>query len=138
MNLRDYEALYIVDPTADEAAVNKLIEKFNGVVTGGGGEIEKSEIWERRKLTFEINGKREGTFCIMFFSAPAALPKELTRQFGITESVMRARIYIREKPKEVEPKKEAKKKAKAADKPAEKPTEAPVEAPPAVEEVASA
>lgn len=107
MDNRTYEALYIVDPAQQEADVTKLIDKFNAVVTDNGGEIERSEVWERRRLAYEVRGKREGTYCLMYFAAPPAVPKELTRQFGITEPVLRARIYHRDKPKPVEAKETA-------------------------------
>jgi small subunit ribosomal protein S6 len=96
LSLRAYEVLYIVDPDVQDADVEKLIERFNKVVTGNGGEVQKSEIWQRRKLAYEIKGRREGVYCIMQIQAPPDVPKELSRQLGIAEPVLRSRVYARE------------------------------------------
>ncbi len=99
MDNRTYEALYILEPSIQNDAIETLIQKFSKVVTDAGGEVERAEVWERRRLAYEISGKKEGIYCLMYFAAPVTLPKELTRQFSITEPVLRSRIYLREKEK---------------------------------------
>ena len=100
MNLRSYEALYIVDPKLADADIEQVIQRLNKVVTDAGGEISRSEIWERRRLAYEVAGRREGIYCIMYIDAPAEVPKELYRQFVIMEPVLRGRVYMRAKEKE--------------------------------------
>ncbi|MEP0765570.1 MAG: 30S ribosomal protein S6 [Fimbriimonadia bacterium] len=96
MELRQYEVLYIVAPEVSEPEVEALIARFDKVVADNGGEVEKSGVWEKRRLAYEISGRREGVYCLMHIKAPPALPKELTRQMSITEHILRVRVYSRD------------------------------------------
>ena len=46
---RQYEVVFIVDPTADEDEVTRLTEGFKQIVTDQGGTITKSESMGDRK-----------------------------------------------------------------------------------------
>ncbi len=90
--MRDYEVVYIIDPTLEEETVNALIERFSKMITDNGGEITKSDRWEKRKLAYEINGKREGLYVVMTFRAAPATRDELDRMMRIAEGVIRHMI----------------------------------------------
>jgi small subunit ribosomal protein S6 len=45
--------------------------------------------WERRKLAYEVKGRREGIYLVMNFTGTPATEAELTRVLGITENVLR-------------------------------------------------
>ena len=103
---RTYEAFYIVRPEFSDGDVQKIADRFKSVVTDHGGTVESAGKWDRRKLAYEIKGFKEGTYILMNFSAPAAVPAELNRLMRISDDVLRQIILIQEKPK-VEPPKEA-------------------------------
>lgn len=90
---RKYEAFYIVKPDFSEADVQKIADKYKGVVENHGGTVEKAGKWDKRKLAYEINGFKEGTYVQMNFEAPAPVPAELSRLLGISDDVIRHRIY---------------------------------------------
>ena len=92
--MRHYEALYIVDPDTTDEALPAVIEKYNKVVTDGGGEVTEADRWEkgRRPLAYEINKKREGIYILMQFQANTEVPKELDRIFRINDEIMRHQI----------------------------------------------
>ncbi len=96
MDLRQYEVLYIVAPEVPEPDVEALVARFDKLVADSGGEVEKSGVWEKRRLAYPVSGRREGTYCLMHIKAPPALPKELTRQMSITEQILRVRVYARD------------------------------------------
>ncbi len=87
--MNKYEALYILEAKLDDAAKEALIEKFKGVVTAAGGEVENIDKWGNKKLAYAIDYKTEGYYVLMNFTAPADLPAELERQMRITDEVMR-------------------------------------------------
>jgi len=89
--MRRYEAMYIVDADTPDEAVDPVIEKYNKVVTDGGGEVSEASRWEkgRRPLAYEIGKKREGTYVLMQFTSNAEVPKELDRIFKINDEVVR-------------------------------------------------
>ena len=47
--MRQYEAMYILDPTLEEEQQTALIERFQALVSDQGGEVQHLERWERRR-----------------------------------------------------------------------------------------
>ena len=102
--MNKYELIYIIDTAVEEAARKELIEKFNGIVTANGGEVVKVEEWGKRRLAYAIDYKTEGYYVYVAFNAGAELPKELTRNLQINESVVRSQIVkLLEKKSSVKP-----------------------------------
>lgn len=93
MNNRKYEAFYIVKPELADGDVQKIADRFKGVVEEKGGAVEKAGKWDKRKLAYEVAGYKEGNYVIMNFEAGAAVPKELNRLMQISDDIIRHRIY---------------------------------------------
>lgn len=93
MNNRKYEAFYIVKPEINDSDVQKIADRFKGVVEENGGSVEKAGKWDKRKLAYEVKGYKEGNYVLMNFEAPATLPKELNRLMQISDDIIRHRIY---------------------------------------------
>jgi len=91
---RKYEAFYIVKPDVTESDVQKVADKFKGIVETNGGTVERAGKWDKRKLAYEINGFKEGTYVLMNFEAGPKVPAELGRLLGISDDVIRHRIYL--------------------------------------------
>ncbi len=93
---RKYEAFYIVKPDFNDGEVQKIADRFKNVVEQNGGTVESASKWDKRKLAYEVKGFKEGNYILMHFEAPAATPAELSRLLGISDDVIRHRIYLRE------------------------------------------
>ena len=93
MSNRNYEAFYIVKPDLTDADVQKIADKFKGIVEDKGGTVEKAAKWDKRKLAYEINGLKEGNYVLMTFEADAKVPTELNRLMRISDDVVRHRIF---------------------------------------------
>lgn len=87
--MNKYEAMYIVTPEMEDEAINGVIEKFSGIITANGGEIEKTDEWGRKKLAYPIDYKTEGYYVLVNFAAAPELPRELERNFRNDESILR-------------------------------------------------
>ena len=126
-----YELTYIIDTALEENARKELIEKFSGLIKQNGGEVEKvDETWGKRRLAYAINDKPEGYYVLVTFKAPAELPREIERNMGINENVLRCLIIkLEEKKHSVKP------RPVRAAAPVAAPAEAAVEAAPAAEAV---
>ena len=103
--MNKYELIYIIDTAVEEAARKELVEKFNGIIAANGGEVVKVEEWGKRRLAYAINYKTEGYYVLMYVKAPADLPKELERNFQISDKVLRSLVirYEGEVPAKREP-----------------------------------
>ncbi len=93
MPTRKYEAFYIVKPDLTDADVQKVADKFKGIVEDQGGTVESAAKWEKRKLAYEIKGLKEGNYVLMHFEAEAKVPAELNRLMRISDDIIRHRIY---------------------------------------------
>jgi len=139
-----YEAVYIVDAGLGDEQIGAIKAKYQGIVETGGGTVENIDVWERRRLAYEIKGRTEGIYVIMQFQAKPAVEAELRRIFQISEDQIRFLIVRRDDEEGATPimngmpaRPQAAPAAQpapvAAPAPAAPPAPAPAEAAPAVE-----
>jgi small subunit ribosomal protein S6 len=86
-----YEAMYIIDAALADEAIAAIVEKFKSLVEANGTLAEVSE-WGKRHLAYPINHKNEGYYVLMTFDSAPAFPAELTRNFNITDGVIRSMV----------------------------------------------
>ena len=87
-----YELMVILDPEIDERQVAPKLDGFLKVITGDGGTIENVDVWGKRRLAYEIQKKNEGIYAVVNFTAEPATAKELDRQLGLNETVLRTKL----------------------------------------------
>ena len=90
--MRHYEMMIILDPELEERTVAPSLEKFLDVVRSGGGTVDKVDIWGKRRLAYEIDKRTEGIYAVVDMQAEPATAKELDRQLGLNESVLRTKL----------------------------------------------
>ena len=91
-----YEAVYILDPDLGDERISAVTAKYRGIVETGGGQLEKIDVWERRRLAYEVKGRTEGIYVVMQFQAKPAVEAELRRIFQISEDQIRFLIIRRD------------------------------------------
>ncbi len=84
-----YEGMYIVNATLSEDARTKVVDKLQEQITQLDGEIHKLHEWGRRRLAYEIDGKREGYYYILYFTAPTQAIAELWKEYHLNEDLVR-------------------------------------------------
>ena len=87
--MNQYEVLYVITPELDEEADKVVMDKFAEIITANGGEIEKTDVWGKRRLAYPIDYKTEGFYVLVTFSANPELPRELERNMRNDERLMR-------------------------------------------------
>ena len=92
MSLRQYEIMIILDPDIEERTVAPSLDKYLSVVKTDGGSVDKVDIWGRRRLAYDIKKKSEGIYAVVDFQATPATAKELDRQLGLNEVVLRTKV----------------------------------------------
>jgi len=90
--MNKYEVVYIIDPAVEDEARKALINRFNELITGNGGSVDKVEEWGKKRLAYAIDYKTEGYYVLVSFQAEADLPKELERNLQISDSVIRYQV----------------------------------------------
>lgn len=84
-----YEGMYILSATLSEEARQKALEKITLGITGRHGEIHKVFDQGRKKMAYEINGKREGYYYLLYFSIPTPAITEMWREYHLNEDLLR-------------------------------------------------
>lgn len=87
--MRKYELMYIIRPDVEQEAVQAAVEKFQGVISNGGGEITKHDVMGKRRLAYEIKKFRDGVYVLVNFTAEPAVVAELDRQLKISDEIIR-------------------------------------------------
>jgi len=91
-SMRNYELMVILDPDLEERTVQPSLETYLNLVTQDGGSVESVDVWGRRRLAYEVDKKTEGIYAVVNLSAEPATVKELDRQLGLNESVIRTKV----------------------------------------------
>jgi small subunit ribosomal protein S6 len=90
--MRNYEVMVILDPDLEERTVAPSLDQYLNLVRTDGGSVEKVDVWGRRRLAYEIQKKAEAIYAIVELTAEPATVKELDRQLGLNESVLRTKV----------------------------------------------
>lgn len=90
-----YETIFIVDAAKSEEEIAQLVEKFKSLIESAG-EIAKVDEWGKRRLAYEIDDRTEGYYVLVEFSAAPEFPAELSRQYKITDGIMRYLVISKE------------------------------------------
>lgn len=86
---RTYELMFIVDPGAGDEDVVKLSEGVQKIITGQGGSITKTEMMGKRKLAYEINHKKDGTYVLLEVEGSGAEIAEVERRMRVNDQILR-------------------------------------------------
>ncbi len=90
--MRQYEMMVILDPEVDERTVKPSLEKYLAVVTNDKGTVDNLDIWGRRRLAYPIKKKSDGIYAVINFTSESATAKELERQLGLNETILRLKL----------------------------------------------
>ncbi|GAA1944432.1 MAG: 30S ribosomal protein S6 [Brevibacterium aurantiacum] len=90
--MRHYELMLILDNETEERTLADTVDKLMKVVPAENGTVDNVDIWGRRRFAYDIQKKSEGFYVVVDFHAEPATTKELDRQLGLNESVLRTKI----------------------------------------------
>ena len=84
-----YEHVFLARQDLSPQQIDALVEQYKGVITAGGGSIGRVENWGLKSLTYRVKKNRKAYYTLMDITAPAAAVKEMERQMGLSEDVLR-------------------------------------------------
>ena len=65
--LRDYEVLYIVRADLEDDKVQDIVKRVNTLIERSGGSVERTNVWGKRKLAYEVKHQKEGSYVLQDF-----------------------------------------------------------------------
>ena len=92
LTMRRYEMMIILDPGLEENTIQPSLDQFLTVIRDGGGSVDKVDVWGRRRLSYDIDKKSEGIYAVIDMVAEPDTVRELDRQLGLNEAVLRTKV----------------------------------------------
>ena len=90
--MNKYELVYIITPDIDEEARNAVHTRVQDLIAQNGGEVGKVDDWGKRRLAYAIDYKTEGWYVLVNFCAESEVPREIERNLGNMDAVLRYQI----------------------------------------------
>jgi small subunit ribosomal protein S6 len=87
--MRNYELVCIFQPELDETAFKGAVDRVSSWVTEAGGNVDKVEIWGRRRLAYHIRKQSEGQYVLLNISLDPKAASGLERNIRYLETVLR-------------------------------------------------
>ena len=115
MRLYDIVVLLTPDLTDEEAA--KVTGDYRKILTDGGAQIVRDDVWGRRRLAYPIGRKREAFYHHFQVNAEPPLIAETERRLRLSDQVLRHLAVRADEEWKRSIKSAARQKAKAARRP---------------------
>lgn len=90
--MRPYEIVIIFDADTAEATVRGLVDRATGILSGGDGDVARTEHWGKRRFAFELRHRWEGYYVLLAAKVGPAQVEELDRMLSLADEVLRHRI----------------------------------------------
>ena len=97
--LRDYEILYVVRPELDEEQLQRAIATVDKLIENLGGVKQKTDVWGRRRLAYEVRHLREGQYVLTDFQIDPARVPEMEATLKISDTVFRHLMVRKPEPR---------------------------------------
>ena len=84
-----YEHVFLARQDLSPQQVEEMTTLYKGLIEQNGGKVPKAEYWGVKSLSFRMHKNRKAHFTLFNIEAPSAAVKEMERQEGISEDVLR-------------------------------------------------
>lgn len=92
--MRKYELVCVIQPDLDETAFNGVVDRVKGWVNESGGNVEKVDVWGRRRLAFPIRKQRDAQYVLLNIALEPATTAELERNLRFQETILRHMLSV--------------------------------------------
>ena len=91
--MRIYELMTIHRPELSEEDVRSLISGVENFLDQSGAKVSNTDHWGKRRFAYEIDHITEGFYTVVNFEAETDVVAELDRTLGISDDVIRHKIF---------------------------------------------
>jgi small subunit ribosomal protein S6 len=98
-----YDLFVLLDPEAPEERRAAIVEQVKSQIDSGGASLKGDADWGMRRLSYEIDHRREAQYHLFQFTGTADVLTQLHRSLSIDDSVLRHRIIRLPKEPEATP-----------------------------------
>lgn len=94
---KTYETVYIIRPTIDEEAVDRLAASVEEYIKAQGGTVVSTDKKGRRRLAYEVDKMKDGYYVLTVFQAKSESIAQIKRMMTLSEDIVRSLIIVQEK-----------------------------------------
>jgi len=94
--MRHYEIVFLVHPDQSEQ-VPAMVERYQGMVTGSGGSVHRTEDWGRRQLAHPISKVHKAHYVLLNIECDNTVLDEIRGAFRFNDAVLRHMVLARDK-----------------------------------------
>lgn len=87
--MRNYEIMFIVNPSVSEDEVDKINAQIENVITSAEGQVHKIEKMGKRRLAYEIRRFNEGFYVLFSIGANGDIVRECERRLRVMDEVLK-------------------------------------------------
>ena len=89
-----YEVTYIIRPTIDEEAADRVATVVEDYIKNQGGAIQSTDKKGRRRLSYEVKKMKDGYYVTTVFTVQPDKVTAIKRMMTLSEDVTRSLIVI--------------------------------------------
>ena len=86
---RFYDLFVLLDPEAPEERRAAIVEQVKRQIDSGGASLKGDADWGMRRLSYEIDHRREAQYHLFQFEGTPEVLTQLDRSLSIDDSVLR-------------------------------------------------
>ncbi|PFG27736.1 30S ribosomal protein S6 [Corynebacterium renale] len=95
--MRHYEIMIILNSVQDPRTAAPSLEKYLDVVRKEGGNVEKVDVWGKRRLAYPIDKHEEGVYIVVDLECESATVLEFDRLVNLNDTVLRTKVLRTDK-----------------------------------------
>ncbi|MDY6915317.1 MAG: 30S ribosomal protein S6 [Candidatus Cloacimonadota bacterium] len=93
--MRKYESMILVSANLPEDKAKEINQQIVDFIKKNGGEINNSEEWGKRKLSYEIEKQEDAYFFVNYFELDPQEIDKLETQYRFNENIIRYNILVK-------------------------------------------
>ena len=94
--MKQYETMYIIKSTLDEAQKAKLVEELHGIILSHNGTVDKVDDLGLKDFAYEIDNMKKGYYVVVTYSTEVEGLNEFKRLVGLNPNVVRSMTISQE------------------------------------------
>ncbi len=89
---RVYEGMFLVDSADASSNWDGVLAEINTVMERAGAEVLSMKKWDDRRLCFEMQGHKRGTYILTYFKVDGSAISGMERDVQLSEQLVRVLI----------------------------------------------
>src|SRR3954465_7215921 len=90
--VESYEGMFLLPPSAARGQDGPGLRLCRSIIERHGGQVIVIKRWDERKLLYEVNGQKRGTYVIAYFRAQASATGPRGRAVKLTDDGRRVMV----------------------------------------------